>query len=62
MQLFNDFHKAFHRVIYTLMLYNLRAVGVRGILYNVIKNMYVKKTSVIKQRHVFLKCSLQKYM
>ena len=50
---FIDFHKAFDRVIHTLMLYKLRNVGVSGIFYNVIKNMYVSNNLCVKMKSGF---------
>ena len=50
---FIDFHKAFDRVIHTLMLYKLRTIGVSGIVYNVIKNMYVNNNLCIKMKSGF---------
>ena len=50
---FINFHKAFDRVIHTLMLYKLRCVGVLGIYYNVTKNMYVSSNLSIKMKSGF---------
>ena len=50
---FIDFHKAFDRVIHTLLLYKLRNLGVSGNFYNVIKNMYVNNTLCVKMKSGF---------
>ena len=50
---FIDFHKAFDRIFHTLMLYKLRIVGVSGIFYNVVKNMYVNNNLCVKMKSGF---------